>query len=328
MKTGKLDPKVLEHIIFPYLGKKRREVLVRAEVGEDSSVVDFGGNLAVFSVDPITGAGENMGFLSVNVALNDVVTNGAEPLALMYSMLFPPDTEENDILSIVKEIHNTAENLNVEIIGGHTEVTDGVKFPILTAFAMGKVERENLLTSKGTKPNDAIIITKGVGIEGTAILASTFYKELAQEFGREFVEEAKKYIKKISVIEEALLTRKYANAMHDATEGGIYGGIYELSYAADLGFVIYEDDIPLSPETEKICRYFGINPYFLISSGTLIITTDRENEVLSLLKEKGIYAKKIGIMKADKERYVVKKGKRYEFVPQVRDELWKILERG
>ncbi len=328
MKTGKLDPEVLEKFIFPYLGKRREEVLVRAEIGEDSSVIDFGGQLAVFSVDPITGAGEDVGFLSVNVALNDVVTNGAEPVALMYSMLFPPHTTQDDIVKVVKEVNDTAQMLGVEIVGGHTEVTDGVRFPILTAFAIGKVEKDLLVVSRGAKPGDAIIITKGVGIEGTSILASTFSEELAKKMGREFVERAKAYIKNISVVREALLVREHVTAMHDATEGGIYGAIYELSYAGKLGFVIYEDEIPISEETEKICEYFNISPYFLISSGTLVITTDKEKKVLEILEKNGIWAKKIGVMREGEKRIIVRRGREYPFVPQVRDELWKILERG
>ncbi len=328
MRIGKLDPEVLKNYIFPYLGAKRDEVLVRAKIGEDSSVLNFGGDLAVFSVDPITGAGENIGYLSVNVALNDVATNGALPVALMYSILLPPKIKEYEIHDIMKEINNAATLLNVEIIGGHTEVTDGVKFPILTAFAIGKVERERLVLSEGSKPNDAIIITKGAGIEGTAILASTFSDKLREEFGDTFVESAKRYIKKISVIKEALLVRDYVNAMHDATEGGVYGGIYELSYAAGLGFTIYEDEVPMSYETEKICSYFNINPYFLISSGTLIITTSEEDKVLEILEKNDIVAKKIGVMREDKERIVRRRGKSYPFIPQTQDELWKILERG
>ncbi len=328
MKIGKLDPEVLKNYIFPYLGKKRDEVIVRAKIGEDSSVLDFGKDLAVFSVDPITGAGENIGYLSVNVALNDVATNGAVPVALMYSILLPKEIKECEIHDIMKEINDAATLLDVEIIGGHTEVTDGVKFPILTAFAMGKVERDRLILSEGSKPNDAIIITKGAGIEGTAILASTFSDKLREEFGDIFVDTAREYIKKISIIKEALLVRDYVNAMHDATEGGVYGGIYELSCAAGLGFTIYEDEVPISYETEKICSYFNINPYFLISSGTLIITTSEEDKVLEILAKNDIVAKKIGVMREDKERVVIRKGESYPFVPQTQDELWKILERG
>lgn len=328
MKTGKLSPEFLKNHIFPYLGKKREEVLVRAQIGEDSAVLNFGENLAVFSVDPITGAGKNMGYISVNVALNDVVTNGAEPLALMYSILLPETIKEDEIISLMKEVHSTAASLNVEIVGGHTEVTEGVRFPILTAFAIGQVKKDLLLTSSSAKPGNAIIITKGVGIEGTAILADRFSNELEKEFGLEFVEKAKAYIKKISVIQEALLVREYVTSMHDATEGGIYGGIYELSYASGSGFVIDEESIPVSDETRKICEYFNINPYFLISSGTLIITTNKEDKVLKILKENNIPAWKIGIMKEEAERFIKRKGKLYPFIPQVRDELWKILERG
>ncbi len=328
MKTGKLDPEFLKNHIFPYLGKKRDEVLVRAQIGEDSAVLNFGDNLAVFSVDPITGAGTNIGYLSVNVALNDVVTNGAEPLALMYSVLLPEDIKENEIISIMKEIHSTATSLNVEIIGGHTEVTDGVKFPILTAFAIGKVKKNLLVTSSSAKPGDAIIITKGAGIEGTAILADTFSDELEKKFGLKFVKKAKEYIKKISVIKEALLVREYVTSMHDATEGGVYGGIYELSYSCGAGFIVEEENIPISYETKKICEYFKISPYFLISSGTLIIITNKEDKVLEILEENGIFAKKVGIMTEKNDRFIKRNGKLYPFNPQVRDELWKILERG
>ncbi len=327
MRTGKLDPDVLKRDIFPYLGKKRKEVVLRAEIGEDSAVLDFDGELAVFSVDPITGAGENVGYFAVNVSVNDVVTNGAEPLALMISALLPEKIKEEEIVSLMKEIHNTASSFGIEVVGGHTEITKGLVFPILTTFAIGKVSKDKLLTSSSSSPGDTIIITKGVGIEGTAILASTFSSELEKIYGKDFVERAKEYLYRISVVKEALLVRDYASSMHDATEGGIYGAIYELSYASGLGFIIYEDSIPIPPETKKICEYFHINPYFLISSGTLIITTPHREEVLNILKNNNIEAWPVGVMIEGDMR--IKRGDReFPFVPQTRDELWKILERG
>ncbi len=327
MRIGKLDPDVLKRDIFPYLGKKRKEVILRAEIGEDSAVLDFDGELAVFSVDPITGAGEHVGYFAVNVSVNDVVTNGAEPLALMISALFPEEIEKEDIVSLMKEIHKTASSLGVEVVGGHTEVTKGLKFPILTTFAIGKVSKDKLLTSSSSSPGDTIIITKGVGIEGTSILASIFSSELEETYGRDFVERAKGYLYNISVVKEALLVRDYVSSMHDATEGGVYGAIYELSYASGLGFVIYEDSIPVSYETRKICDYFHINPYFLISSGTLIITTPHKEEVLDILKSNNIEAWPVGVM-VDGDMRIKRGNREYPFVPQTQDELWKILERG
>lgn len=328
MKTGKLDPEFLKNNIFPYLGKKRSEVILRAQIGEDSAVLDFKDNLAVFSVDPITGAGENIGYLAVNVSLNDIVTNGATPISLMFSVLLPENIKEEEIISLIKEMHDAAVSLDVEIVGGHTEITPGLSMPIITAFAIGKVEKDKLLKSSSSQPDDAIIITKGAGIEGTAILASTFSEELQTVFGSEFVERAKSYINKVSVLKEASLVRDYVNAMHDATEGGVYGGIYELSLASGLGFVIYEDKIPILEETRKLVQYFNLNPYFLISSGTLIITTNKKEEVLKILRENGIEGALIGYMKKEKKMQIKKKDGVYPFKPQIRDELWRLLERG
>lgn len=326
IKTGKLTPEFLEKKIFPYTGPKRDEVILRPKIGEDSAVIDFNNDLAVFSVDPITGAIEDLGFLSVNVSINDVVTNGAEPLALMFSVLLPESITEREIENLMKQINEASMVLNVEVIGGHTEITPGIAQPIITTFAIGKVGKKGLLTSASAKPGDSIIITKGAGIEGTSILASTFSGELSDKFGIDFVKKAKEYIKKISVAKEAYFAKNLASSMHDATEGGIYGAIYELSYAANTGFIIYENEIPVSDFTKKICNYFNIIPYYLISSGTLVITTAYPEKLIRILHDNAIFAKVVGKVTKN-DRIVMRNGSKCRFEFRERDELWKVLER-
>jgi hydrogenase expression/formation protein HypE len=178
MKTGKIAPDLLKKLIFSNLGIERDEVMVHSCIGEDSSVIDFGDRLCVLSTDPITGASKGIGKYAVNISCNDVASNGAEPLGVMITLLLPENFTEEGIASIMKEINDAATKLNVEVLGGHTEVTTAVNQVIISCTAVGIVDRDKLVTSSGASPGDDIVLTKWAGLEGTAILATEFEEEL------------------------------------------------------------------------------------------------------------------------------------------------------
>ena len=316
MKTGKIAPDLLKKLIFSNLGIERDEVMVHSCIGEDSSVIDFGDRLCVLSTDPITGASKGIGKYAVNISCNDVASNGAEPLGVMITLLLPENFTEEGIASIMKEINDAATKLNVEVLGGHTEVTTAVNQVIISCTAVGIVDRDKLVTSSGASPGDDIVLTKWAGLEGTAILATEFEEELKRFLDPALVDKAKEYSKYISAVREGLIAAEYGvTAMHDVTEGGVLGAMYEMCEASGTGAELWFDNIPVREETKAICQYFKIDPLCLISSGAMLITTKDGTQLTRLFDKNGISAKVIG--------KVTKAGKNFDVV--YRDELWKVL---
>ena len=187
------------------------------------------------------------------------------------------------------------------------------------------------MTSSGARIGDKIILTKGIGIEGTAILASDRKTELLTVFDKNFLKKAESFFKRISVVKEALIAFNLGgvSAMHDPTEGGVAGGLHELADAANVGFNIYEEKILVHEETQKICEHFSIDPLQLISSGSLLIIVKEEsaNETTDNLVRNGVQASTIGnIIHSKLGRNLIKKsGEKSSLVRPVNDHLWKAL---
>lgn len=329
LPTGKVPPEKLREVVFKHLGVQGERVLVRSGVGIDAAAVEFGDKVLVASTDPITGAEKHIGFYAVNVNANDVATFGAKPKWFLVSVLLPEGIDERLLGDIMVDIDKSAKELGIAVIGGHTEVTPGLTRPIVVGTMLGEVKKEKLVHAGNAKPGDVIILTKGAGIEGTAIIASEHEEELVKAFGKEFVERAKAFLWKISVVKEALIANEVGvNAMHDPTEGGIANGLYEMADASGLGFKVYYEKIPIAEETKKICEYFNLDPLALISSGALLISTSRENtaKILTALENEGITASIIGEFLEDKEKRIIVKGRKEEELKRpLSDELWKVV---
>lgn len=298
MEIGKLPNEILQTLILNKLRNTRKEVIVKPAVGEDCGVVDFAHELTVISTDPVTGTDSEIGTIAVHVACNDIAASGAEPVGIMVTLLAPENASIDDIETIMKQLADSALSLNVDVIGGHTEVTDAVSRFVITVTAIGKTTGRRVLETSGAKPGDDIILTKFAGLEGTAILAFDHEKELAAEFGSDVVDSAKKLINLISVVKEGVIASKYegVNAMHDVTEGGVLGAVWEMCEASGCGAEIIKSSIPVLPETAKICGYFNINPLKLISSGCMLISANSGRSLVEKLSGEGIPASIIGKM--------------------------------
>lgn len=306
MDIGKVPNSVLTELIINKIKANRKEILIRPKVGEDCCAVDFGKDVCVLSSDPITGAVNEVGRLAVHVSCNDVASCGAEPLGLLMTILAPEGTKEKDIENVMTQIVDTANSLNVDIIGGHTEITTAVNRIVIISTAVGKVLKDKLVTTSGAKPGDDIIVTKAAGIEGAAIIAHDKEKELVDIIGKEAVERAKTFINYVSVLKEGIIAGTFGvNSMHDVTEGGILGAVWEVTEASETGAVIYKSKVPVKDETQKICKVYGIDPLRLISSGCMIITCKNGRELVKELENNGIEAAVIGKITADLGRKLV-----------------------
>ncbi|MET3616548.1 hydrogenase maturation factor [Peptoniphilus olsenii] len=271
MKIGKLKSSELEKYVLKNIKALRNEVLIRGGTGIDTAVLDFDGDLIVTSTDPITGASKNIGNLSINISVNDICCQGADPVGVLLTVLLPTDAEIEDLELIIKDCNKTCEKLNLEIIGGHTEVTDAVSKIIISTTVLGRVNIKHIPKVDQVQEGDIVAISKYIGIEGSSIIYHDLYDEqkILSKNEKKFANELNNFI---SVMEESKLASYYnVKYMHDITEGGIYGAIWESSKAINMGIDIDKNKIPILDLTRKLCEYYKINPYKLISSGSMLM---------------------------------------------------------
>ena len=333
LPVGKLDPNLLKQIVFGCLGSPDPRVIVGPKIGEDAAVIDFRDRVLVIHSDPITGAIENIGWLAVNVCSNDIATRGVRPLWILVVMLLPQDINPAQVRQITRQIDEAAKELGIAVVGGHSEVTPGIDRPILIATAIGKVQKGRFVSSSGAKIGDCIVVTKGAAIEGTAILSTEFAELLKVKVGRAIVRRAQNFIKMVSVVEDALTAIEVGgvNAMHDATEGGIAGGLQEVAWASDVGIIAHEESIPVYEETKAVCNALNVDPLKTISSGALIISARQKKakEIVAALQKKDIRAAVIGKIVDKKEgSYILRRDRtKLDLSKPVKEELWGAIEK-
>ena len=291
-EVGKLSPELLERYVFSRVGVRDPSVLVGPAYGEDSAIIDMGDFVLVAHSDPITEAVERIGWLAVHVACNDVAVRGARPRWLLPVILLPEGCPERDIDEITAQIDGAAREVGAMVVGGHTERTPGLERPIISMTAMGKAPRDRFVRTGGARPGDVVLMTKGVAIEGTAILATDFSEELARAgVPGDVLERARSFMAEISVVPEALaLAEIGVSSMHDPTEGGLLGGLAEIAYASGRLLEIWEEKALIRPETRALCVALAIDPLKLISSGCLLATLPCER-----LREAGEALADVGV---------------------------------
>lgn len=327
MKTGKLDSDLLKEIVFNHIKHKRKEVLVRPGIGEDCAVLDYGTEECVLSTDPITAAVNEIGRLAIHISCNDIASAGVEPLGIMLALMLPEGTTADEISEIMRQAGEEAQKLNVEIIGGHTEITNAVVKPVIVSTAIGRCKKGGSVTVGRIKPNDYILMTKTAGIEGTGIIASDFEGRLQGILSQQEIQTAKEMLGMVSVVKEGVISGKVGvSGMHDITEGGILGAVWEICEVAGTGAEVFLNKIPVSDITLKICDLFKIDFLKLISSGCMLIIVPPEKKdlLISQLKKEDVPVSEIG--KITKEgRYLIKEGIKIEIDPPGSDELYKVL---
>ena len=197
MKIGKLPEPMLIRSVLKEVEHRREEVLVGPAVGQDCAVVELTeGEVFVLSSDPITGTTKDIGRHSVHVTANDLAASGADPLGIMLTILLTPDTQEGELKEMMRGVESACRELNMEVMGGHTEITQVVKQPLISLTGVGKMKKENILTTASVKPGQDILITKWIGLEGTSVAAKEKEEELLKKFAPSFVETAKNFVEK------------------------------------------------------------------------------------------------------------------------------------
>ena len=329
MKVGKVPENVLKRSVFKQLHTTRKEVLLGAGVGEDCAAMKLAEDeVFVISTDPITGAAKDIGALAVQITVNDLASAGAEPIGIMLTVLLPENAEEKDLKTVMAQVEEACEKNRIQVMGGHTEVTKVVNQIVISVTGVGKAKEGRVISTAGVKPGMDIIVTKWIGLEGTAILAKEKEAVLRERYSQPFIDKAKELDRYISVLSEAATAVKSGvAAMHDVTEGGIFGALWEIAEASGVGLEIDLKKIPLKQETVEICEFFGINPYELISSGSMLMAAEDGNGLVMELEKAGIPAVVIGKATDSNDRVLLNEEERRFLEPPKTDELYKALSK-
>ncbi len=331
-KTGKVPSDALRRLVFNRLGVPTERILSGPGVGEDAAVIEMGDRVLVVKGDPITGAEGSIGWLSVHVNANDIASTGARPLWFVCIALLPEGADESILDNIMEDIHAACTEVGASLVGGHTETTPGLDRPILTGFMMGEAERDGYVTTGGAKPGDLIILTKGAGIEGTAVIASDLRDHLRGKVDPGVIERGAAMIRWISVVPEAMKAVEAGppNSLHDPTEGGLINGLWEMAEAAGVGLRVNQASIPVPDETRLICGALGVDPLRLLGSGALIITAqpDEADKILEALREEGISSSVIGEVRplSEGRTLIDEEGNHVPIEAVEQDEIYRILD--
>jgi len=328
LPLGKIPIDVLSETVLSKTGAPSKRIATPPRPGLDFAAIELDGGYLIVSADPITGVSDLIGSYAVDVSANDVATSGNRPQFIESVVLLPEASGKAELVRIADQMHRRARALGIAIVGGHTEVTPGLRRPVVavTAFSFAK----SYVSSQDAEPGDTMMMTKTAGVEGTAAIAREGLVS-GRRVPRSLGLEGGRFVTRLSVVEEA--EKAYATdcvrAMHDCTEGGVLGASFEMSLASDVGFVLEETAVPVASTTRKICSLFGLDPLKLIGSGSMLLAVKKG-------KEKALTEAMRGTCKVtaigeftDEGRVLVKEsGEEVNVKSAPEDELWRALGRG
>ena len=335
VKQGKFPPELLERLLAKVpLDDKR--VLLGPGVGEDAALIDMGDRVLVAKSDPVTFAADLIGWYAVHVNANDIACSGTTPRWFLATLLAPPGFEEAQAEAVFDQLLEACASLGVTLVGGHSEVTATVQRPVIAGTMLGEVDKGKYVTTSGAVLGDSIVVTKGVAIEGTALLARDSSETLTRLGVDETVVDRARgllFSPGISVVKDALTAcaATEVHSLHDPTEGGLATCLAEVARAARVGLAVEEGSIPVFPECVDVCEALGLSPLGLLASGALVITLAPENvpKLMSALEKEGIDAYEIGHVTDPEEGVTMISTTSHELVPLPtfeRDELARWLD--
>ena len=341
--VGKISPEIFDELIYPNLGAKSNLVLVGPRHGVDIGVVDIGGeNIMITTTDPVfivpEYGFERAAWFAIHILASDAVTSGLAPTYLSIDLNLPLSMTKRQLFTVWSVISEECKKMGMSIISGHTARYHGCNYPMVggaTVICIG--DGSKYVSPEMAEIGDKVIITKGAAIEATGIFAVAFKEKIEEYFGKDFSRRAEKIFWQMSVVEDALTavevgTRENGvTAMHDATECGIWGGLYELAKASKVGLRVEKDRIIVLDEVDKICSKFGMDPYSSISEGTLIISCREEKaeQVVGKLKEKDIASSVVGEVIPEEKGILLVQGGRERPLEHPRvDPFWPAFEKA
>lgn len=339
-KVGKIDLAMFTSFLLQRLGKKDNTVIVPPLTGVDAAVIDIGDDkVLIIAEDPIFSIPkqplEMFGWYTVHIGASDIAVMGVKPRYMTYSLLMPPETSNKDLRTIVDSIHTAALELDIAIVGGHTGYYPGFATPTIGGVTVFSIAKKNeYVTPAGAQPGDDVILTKGPAIETVGILAVLREKELQKKYSQKLINKGKALCKQMTVIQDALTAMETGGvtAMHDATEGGVIGGLFEIANASNVGMEIDEDLFILPEEVTMVCDAFHIDPVAAIAEGSLLITAKStySNKIIHNLRKQNINASIIGTVIDDTKTRMLKR-RNGQVVPLTipeQDPFWPVFFEG
>lgn len=356
MKTGKISESILKRSVLKQIKTHREEIIKGAGIGEDCaflSYIDEGMAEKKSVQTPMLGTStqtmtlpiKKVGYLAVMAAANNLAASGVTPISASISITLPTDAEEASLKEIMKQIEQGCKEWNMEIAGGHTEISPSVKNPVITVTAMGRLIMDDIQqngmsgqikfeksksavqtkTTERSEKNFDLVVSKWIGLEGTFIAASEKEKELVTRYPKGMILAAQKFEELLSVAPEAALALKSGVCrMHDMRNGGIFGALWEISRLLDVGLSIDLKKIPVKQETIEICEFFDLNPYTFLSGGSLLMVTEDGETLVSQLQEAGIHAAVIGQTNSGNDKTVTNRDEVRYLEPTMPDEIYKL----
>lgn len=334
LPIGKLPPELLHDLLTRY-ALPDESVILGPGIGEDAAVIDMGDRYLVAKTDPITFATDDIGWYAVHVNANDVACCGATPRWFLATVLLPQQQASAEMAeSIFGQIASACQALGVSLCGGHTEVTHGLERPIVVGQMLGEVARDAHISTRNAKVGDVLILSKGIALEGTAIIAAQKSTELVGVLSGPELQRSAELIRTpgISVVRDARVALEVGgvSALHDPTEGGLATGLWELAQAARVGLVIDEARLPVLPACERLCHHFGLEPLGLIASGALLITAApaKSGAIVARLRSEGIEASAIGeVVPAEQRCHLRSSDRKLRPLPTfARDEIARLFD--
>ncbi len=326
MRSGKIAESVLKRSVLKLIETSRKEVIKGAGIGVDCAFLSWedSGSMFASATETVSLPIRNPAYLAVMAAANNLAASGASAIAVSLSITLPPDAEE----AVLKELMNQAEEcckkLGIQIAGGHTEVSSAVNVPVVTATAMGKAERASMQQENRADEMD-VVISKWIGMEGTALIAGEKEAELAKRYPIRLIHDAQEMEGYLSVASEAAIALKSGvYAMHDVRSGGIFGALWELSRRLGVGLYIDLKKIPVKQETIEVCEFYHLNPYELLSGGALIMVTSDGGRLVRMLEAEGIPAAIIGNTNKSNDKIIVNQDETRYLEPAGPDEILKL----
>lgn len=302
LPAGKLPPDLLASFLKE-LGPPEKRVLLGPGVGEDAAFISFGSTTLIAKTDPVTFATDRIGWYAIQVNANDIAASGGTPRWFLATLLLPENEPASTAKEIFEQLHGAARELGITLIGGHTEITIGLPRPIIAGTMLGEASPSETVSTSGATPGDEIILTRGIAIEGTAIIARESRSKLVAAGLSELeVEKAAALLDSpgISVVSAARIASAtgHVTAMHDPTEGGLAGALEEMVLASNTGITVDAAHVKVLPETSRVCEALNLDPWGLIASGALLITARSAGaqEIVSALTKSGIPASVIGVV--------------------------------
>ena len=331
--TGKLPPEFLENCLRK-IPLTDPSVIISGRVGEDAAVIDCGGWFLLAKSDPITFATDRPGWYAVQVNANDIAAMGGTCRWFLATVLLPENgAGEKLVGSIFNDIAAACRELDIQLVGGHTEITHGLPRTIVCGMMLGQASSETLCGKDRISVGDRLLLTKALAVEGTSLIAREWPERAGEILTERQIEKAAHFLYDpgISVVREAHLAvdTGFVSAMHDPTEGGLVSALHELAAASGKGIAVDFSSVPIYSETERLCRHLGLDPLGLIASGSLLIVCAPEGAgpITNILTAEGIACTEIGQMvEAEEGLTEIVKGKRRDLRKFERDEICRLFE--